>query len=79
MAAFPKKEKVSLWTRKSPRHALRNSRSFKRYLSQLKRNAEFPATSQEEPRFPASTLDEALFLCTDPVESRDAPTTPPYS
>ena len=49
-AAFPKKAHVSLGTRKGPRHALRNSRSFPRYPSPLERNAEIPATSQEEPR-----------------------------
>ena len=51
-AVFPKKAHVSLGTQKGPPHALQNSRSFKRYPSQLERNAEFPATSQEETRFP---------------------------
>ena len=50
-AVFPKKAHVSLGTQKDPRHALQNSISFPRYPSPLERNAEFPATSQEEPRF----------------------------
>ena len=35
------------WNPKSPRHALRNSRSFPRYSFPLERNAEISATNQE--------------------------------
>ena len=56
-----------LGTRKGPRHALRNSRSFKTSPCHLKRNVEFPATFKKSPVFPASTRDEALFLCTDSI------------
>ena len=39
----------------------------------------FPPQVKKSPLFPASTLDEALFLCTDPVEPQEAPPTPQYS
>ena len=64
-AAFPKEDNVSLGTRKGPRYALGNSRSFKRYPSQTRGTLSFPPQVKKSPYFHASTWDEALFLCTD--------------
>ena len=49
---FQRKPTFPLGTWKCTWHASWNSRSFPRYPSPLERNAEFPATSQEEPLYP---------------------------
>ena len=62
-AAFPKKAHVSLVTQKCPRHALRNSRSFPRYLSLSRGTLNFPPQVKKSPIFPASSRDEGRLPC----------------
>ena len=45
-----------LWNSKGSSTFFTKLQKFKRYLSQLERNTEFPTTSQEEPRFPRLNL-----------------------
>ena len=53
----------SLVTQKCPRHALRNSRSFPRYLSLSRGTMNFPPQVKKSPVFPAPSRDEGRLPC----------------